>query len=198
MSVFSKDKEIEYLQQHILQLEHRLEQAIAAEKLRSIHAQVDAFHEKFNYPRPKSIDSNPSEVLIRFRMSLIAEEFMEMVEAAYGQYKPEPWRVSDLKRRLNSIIHDHPVKLDMPAFVDATGDLDYVVAGTRISLGVDMVPIALEIHRANMAKTTEALEAADKQKQDYKKRADGKLLKPEGWTPPDIEGELKKQGWDAS
>jgi HNH endonuclease len=25
--------------------------------------------------------------------------------------------------------------------------------------------------------------------------ANGKRLKPEGWTPPDIEGELKKQGW---
>jgi hypothetical protein len=28
------------------------------------------------------------------------------------------------------------------------------------------------------------------------KRADGKILKPEGWKPPDIEGELRAQGWE--
>lgn len=27
------------------------------------------------------------------------------------------------------------------------------------------------------------------------KRADGKHMKPEGWTPPDVAGELVKQGW---
>jgi predicted HAD superfamily Cof-like phosphohydrolase len=35
-----------------------------------------------------------------------------------------------------------------------------------------------EVHRSNMAK----LEGG------VRKREDGKILKPEGWTPPDVEG----------
>jgi predicted HAD superfamily Cof-like phosphohydrolase len=27
------------------------------------------------------------------------------------------------------------------------------------------------------------------------RREDGKILKPEGWTPPDIEGVLRQHGW---
>ena len=44
-------------------------------------------------------------------------------------------------------------------------------------------PVADEIQRTNMAKVGGPV------------REDGKRLKPPGWQPPDIEGELKKQGW---
>jgi predicted HAD superfamily Cof-like phosphohydrolase len=41
-----------------------------------------------------------------------------------------------------------------------------------------------EVHRSNMAKLVDGKPL---------KRADGKVIKPEGWTPPDIEGVIKKQ-----
>lgn len=48
----------------------------------------------------------------------------------------------------------------------AVVDLNYVLEGLPIRLGVDLRPFWV-----------------------------GKLMKPAGWTPPDIEGELKRQGW---
>ena len=62
-------------------------------------------------------------------------------------------------------------------------DLDYVVEGTRLEFEIDGGPIAVEVHRSNMAKVGGPV------------REDGKRLKPPGWTPPDIAGELRKQGW---
>ena len=84
---------------------------------------------------------------------------------------------------LGYAIHNAEIKVRLPEFIDATHDLDYVVEGTRLECGVDGAPIAAEVHRANMAKAHGPM------------REDGKRLKPEGWTPPDIEGELVKQGW---
>ena len=58
-----------------------------------------------------------------------------------------------------------------------------VVEGCRVEMGINGAPIAAEVHRANMAKVGGPISPQ------------GKRLKPPGWTPPDIEGELRKQGW---
>lgn len=68
---------------------------------------------------------------------------------------------------------------------DGIGDGIVVLLGTAIAYGINMAPIIREIHKTNMAKDGGG------------KRADGKILKPKGWQPPDIFGELKKQGWES-
>ena len=72
---------------------------------------------------------------------------------------------------------------DFPSFVDAITDSIYVLLGTAIATGVDIEPIWQEVQKTNMAKSP------------GNNRADGKLLKPEGWQPPDIKTLLKEQGW---
>ena len=72
---------------------------------------------------------------------------------------------------------------DFPSFVDAIADSIYVLLGTATATGVDLEPIWEEVQKTNMAKTV------------GHNRADGKLLKPEGWSPPDISSLLKEQGW---
>jgi len=72
---------------------------------------------------------------------------------------------------------------DFPSFVDAITDSIYVLLGTAIATGVDIEPIWAEVQKTNMAKAV------------GNKRDDGKLLKPEGWKPPDIKTLLKEQGW---
>jgi predicted HAD superfamily Cof-like phosphohydrolase len=57
-------------------------------------------------------------------------------------------------------------------------DLVYVAYGTAISLGIDLDAAVAEVHRANMAKLDSAGQPI------Y--RADGKVIKPAGWTPPDM------------
>lgn len=69
---------------------------------------------------------------------------------------------------------------DLVEAIDGACDLIYVVLGTMVSAGVDLAPFFDEVHRSNMAKV------------GGKRREDGKILKPEGWMPPDIAGLLAK------
>jgi predicted HAD superfamily Cof-like phosphohydrolase len=73
---------------------------------------------------------------------------------------------------------------DLVEMVDALCDLLYVTYGAAVDLGVDLEPFFAEVHRSNMAKVGGT------------RRADGKWLKPEGWTPPDIAGLLRRRYGD--
>lgn len=69
---------------------------------------------------------------------------------------------------------------DRLAILDALTDIQYVLDGTYIAFGLDHVkqPAFEEVHRSNMAK----LDANGKPII----REDGKILKPEGWQPPNL------------
>lgn len=70
---------------------------------------------------------------------------------------------------------------NLPAIADAIADLTYVLLGTGVSYGIDIRPVWRAVHAANMAKVGGAV------------RGDGKILKPDGWQPPDIAGVLAAQ-----
>ena len=61
---------------------------------------------------------------------------------------------------------------------DALADLIYIACGTAASYGIPLNAIFEEVHRSNMAKLVDGKPL---------KREDGKIIKPEGWKPPDIE-----------
>jgi predicted HAD superfamily Cof-like phosphohydrolase len=73
---------------------------------------------------------------------------------------------------------------DLEGVADGIGDAIYVLLGTAVRCGIDMMPVWDAIQRSNMAKAGGPLDPKT-----------GKQLKPEGWTPPDIAGELARQGW---
>lgn len=73
---------------------------------------------------------------------------------------------------------------DFIEVADALADLIYIACGTAASYGIPLNKVFEEVHRSNMAKLVDGKPL---------KRADGKVIKPEGWTPPDIEGVIKKQ-----
>jgi predicted HAD superfamily Cof-like phosphohydrolase len=60
--------------------------------------------------------------------------------------------------------------------IDALCDLLCVVYGAALEFGISLAPFWREVHQTNMAKVGGPM------------RADGKVLKPEGWQPPDIAG----------
>ena len=60
-------------------------------------------------------------------------------------------------------------------------DIIYIVCGTAVSYGIPLDDVFSEIHRANMNKLVDG---------KVLRRADGKIQKPEGWKPADIEGIL--------
>ena len=64
---------------------------------------------------------------------------------------------------------------DRVQVADALADLLYVTCSTAVSFGIDVRPIFDDVHRTNLAKVGGPT------------RSDGKILKPNGWTPPAIE-----------
>lgn len=69
--------------------------------------------------------------------------------------------------------------------IDGLVDLMYVTLGSAVAAGVDLDPFWDEVQRANMSKVDGSLGP-------LKFREDGKLLKPDGWKPPDILGLLRR------
>lgn len=148
----------------------------------TIREQVAEFHAAMDQKDPAT-PTIPSDERVRLRAALIAEEFFETMQAMFS--RAERNNIDDLHSKMMMLIKDGWVQVNMPELADGLADLDYVVSGTYLQFGIDSGPIAAEVHRSNMAKFIgEPVWAPN-----------GKRLKPVGWTPPDIAGELKKQGW---
>lgn len=79
---------------------------------------------------------------------------------------------------------------DIVAIADACADLKYVILGFEIEYGIPAPEVWSEVHRSNMAKV-------DPETGKVRKRADGKILKPEGWLPPNIAGIIAQAGKDS-
>jgi predicted HAD superfamily Cof-like phosphohydrolase len=148
----------------------------------SVHAQVVAFHVANDQPiltKPQV----PTDDRVRLRLTLIAEEFFEGLRACL----PDA-HLGLVEAEVQAEIRTMPIRVDLPGLADALADLDYVIEGTRLEFGIDGDPIAAEVHRSNMSKL-----GADGKPV---RRADGKIMKGPNFTPPDIAGELRKQGWE--
>ena len=73
---------------------------------------------------------------------------------------------------------------NIASIADGLADLIYVCVGTALEYGIPLDRVWDEVQRSNMSKVDSATGKV-------RKRADGKVLKPEGWTPPDIAGVLR-------
>ncbi len=149
--------------------------------MKPIRSQVAEFHEMMGQPILLA-PQVPSPERVKLRARLVTEETIEMLDAIFGVRDTDPIRLA-----VHKCIEKGEVRVHLPQLVDATHDIDYVVEGTRLEFGVNGAPIAAEVHRSNMAKKWPDGTAHV--------RDDGKVMKPPTWTPPNIEGELKKQGW---
>ena len=73
---------------------------------------------------------------------------------------------------------------NMVEIADACADLKWVIEGLEHTLKIPQQEVWDEVARSNLSKISENGKVL--------KREDGKVLKPEGWTPPDIRSILKK------
>jgi len=84
-----------------------------------------------------------------------------------------------------SELHEAVEKNDRVEQLDALIDILVVTIGALHSMGADAEGAWKEVIRSNLAKIDAATGKVIK-------RADGKVLKPEGWTPPVLKGYLSK------
>ena len=160
---------------------------------------VGAFHIKFgvDHALDGSIPHHVDQSMQDFRMKLIREE-VEELQRAYDNH-------------------------DLPGIADALIDLAYVTFGAGHVHGFPWQELFDEVQRANITKercgvnhlftmtaTRFAVEDGDglcyymengkrcglpKSKHSLRGSSHD-VIKPEGWTPPDIEGVLRRFGWN--
>jgi len=111
---------------------------------------------------------------------------------AFGQRigdKPEFPDDDERKLRVKLLKEEFREYLDGESFndivevADALADIIYIACGTAVSYGIPLDDVFTEVHRSNMAKLVDG---------KVIRREDGKIQKPEGWTPPDIKSVLEK------
>lgn len=173
-----------------------IENRALREKAPSIlRGQVRAFMHAFDQPildRPGvplvlAYEGRDPHAWVRLRLELVIEEAIELVMACIergGDADPD----GEIERMGEAIVSRirtmGPLKIDLPAVADALGDLFYVTQGAFLTFGINDAPVLAEIHGSNMAKIGGPIDPVTKKK-----------LKPPGWTPPDVAGVLRAQGW---
>ena len=142
-------------------------------------ALVRRFHHVYGLPVQTDGASLERESL-HMRMSLIAEEFAELVGAVYGQAARA--EIESSYRR--AVAADDGAR-DTVETADALADLIYVIYGMALETGIDLASVLAEVQRSNMSKL-----GADG-KPVY--REDGKVLKGPGYFPPNVEAVLRRR-----
>jgi predicted HAD superfamily Cof-like phosphohydrolase len=74
---------------------------------------------------------------------------------------------------------------DLVGIADALADIVYVAYGSAVTYGIDLDAVLAEVHRSNMSKLDADGRAL--------LREDGKVLKSERYTPPNIADVLRAQ-----
>ena len=114
------------------------------------------------------------------------EKFMKACDQ-----KTDAYAISQYKMYLNLIDEEHDELKQAVADDNVTEQLDalidilVVTIGAIHSMGADGEGAWKEVMNTNFAKI-------DKKTGKVRKREDGKVLKPVGWTPPDLTPFLKK------
>lgn len=127
-------------------------------------------------------------------MSRIATQVQQMM-LAYGQHVasepalPDSIAVRSLRMRLLNEEHQEYIDAeshdDLTEVADALADQVVIIYGTALAYGIPLDDVLDEVMRSNLSKIVDG---------EVIRRDDGKVLKPEGWTPPDIAGVLEAAG----
>lgn len=98
-----------------------------------------------------------------------AQLYAKLVEEEYQEFAKARSRVDKQQGAIDA--------LELTEMIDGAADLIVVAKGFLRSLGVDPLDVMAEVWRSNASKVVDG---------KLQKRPDGKVLKPEGWTPPDF------------
>jgi predicted HAD superfamily Cof-like phosphohydrolase len=105
------------------------------------------------------------------------EKFMRACDQTVGEFNRDQYQLycNLIKEEFDELVASSTKHDDLDALIDIL----VVTIGAIHSLGVDSEGAWKEVVQSNMAKI-------DTVTGKVKKREDGKVLKPEGWTPPNL------------
>ena len=114
------------------------------------------------------------------------EKFMKACDQSVNEFNKDQFNlyVTLIEEEANELA-DAITAHDQVETVDALIDILVVTIGALHSIGADAEGAWKEVMRTNFAKI-------DHETGKGRKREDGKVLKPVGWTPPNLEPFLKK------
>ena len=106
------------------------------------------------------------------------EKFMRACEQTVGEFNEAQYQLycNLISEEFNELVASTTKVDDLDALIDIL----VVTIGAIHSLGADPEGAWKEVMSTNFAKI-------DRQTGRVRKREDGKVLKPAGWTPPDLE-----------
>jgi len=110
------------------------------------------------------------------------EKFMQACDQSVGKFNEKQYELycNLISEEFNELIASNTKQDDLDALIDIL----VVTVGAIHRLGVDAEGAWNEVMRSNLAKI-------DSVTGKVRKREDGKVLKPEGWTPPELAPYIK-------
>ena len=114
------------------------------------------------------------------------EKFMKACDQSVNEFNKDQFNlyVTLIEEEANELA-DAITAHDQVETVDALIDILVVTIGALHSMGADAEGAWKEVMKTNFAKI-------DRETGKVRKREDGKVLKPVGWTPPDLAPYVKK------
>lgn len=141
-----------------------------------------AFHEAFGHPVREVPTEIPTANEALLTLALIEEEYMELVEALFPNHaaKHESTIVDIIRNSVPGPGETYDP--DLVAAADAVADLDVVVNGAGLRMGLPMKELAREVSESNMSKLgADGAPIYDE---------NGKIAKGPNFRQPDIEAVL--------
>lgn len=139
---------------------------------------VKDFHRVMGIPT-QDRPTMPDEATRLLRCRLLLEETLEFIEASGCNVR---FLGSHRSHGFHIIITHAP---DLAAMVQENADVRYIAHGNDLALGVDG-RVFDAVHVANLAKASNGVVQKDER---------GKVIKPDGWKPPDVARVLEE--WES-
>ena len=155
---------------------------------------VKAFHQAFGHPVGEKPIAIPVDIAVK-RAVWTAEELIEFLHASVAGNIEQFFNVLETFREGIDAAVEKQLKVgEIPeehvliAQADALTDISYFNYGSFVIAGVNPQPLFDIVQAANIAKL-----GADGK--PIIRESDGKIMKPEGWEPPEqkLEAEIKRQ-----
>ena len=146
---------------------------------RTVQDRVRAFHDAFDLViRDEPLTDGIEGQELQLRVRLIAEEVAEMLCAMLGVDHATALADVFVDELLKHAVRAPMPDVDVAHVARESADVLNVVYGTALHYGFDLDAAFAEVHESCMRKV-----GPDGQ---VRRRADGKVLKPEGWEPPNV------------